>query len=111
MFLKKVKKYNSGNVANNNRIKNETGYKNITNMWHDHCKQSFNSMNDTDVKPYVLSYIRNNFDTTDAVVTVYDTICDIEELPSNKSPGCDGLMSEHFKHASHRLYVLVAIVL
>ena len=54
-------------------------------------------MNDTDDKPYVLSYIRNNLDTTDAVVTVYDTICAIKELPNNKSPD--------------RLYVLMAIVL
>ena len=83
----------------------------ITNMWHDHYKQLFNSVNDTDDKPYVLSYIRNNFDTTNAVVTVYDTICAIKELPNNKSLGYDGLMSEHFKHASHRLYVLMAIVL
>ena len=45
------------------------------------------------------------------MVTVYDTICAIKELPNNKSPGYDGLMSEHFKHASHRLYVLMAIVL
>ena len=95
-FWKKVRKYNSGNVANSNRIENETGSQNITNMWHDHYKQLFNSVNDTDDKPYVLSYIRNNLDTTDAVVTVYDTICAIKKLPNNKSPGYDGLMSEHF---------------
>ena len=110
-FWKKVNKCNSGNVANSNRIENETRSQNITNMWHDHYKQLFNSVNDTDDKPYVLSHIRNTFDTTNAVVTVYNTICAIKELPNNKSPGYDGLMSEHFKHASHRLYVLVAIVL
>ena len=110
-FWKKVKKYNSGNVANSNRIENETESQNITNMWHDHYKHLFNSVNDKDDKPYVLSYIRNNLDTTDAVVTVYDTICAIKELPNNTSPGYDGFISEHCKHASHRLYVLVAIVL
>ena len=41
---KKVKKYNSGNVANSNRIENETGSQNIANMWHDHYKQLFNSV-------------------------------------------------------------------
>ena len=98
-------------MANSNRIENETGSQNITNMWHDQNKQLFNSVNDTDDKPYVLSYIRNNLNTTDAVVTVYDTICAIKKLPNNKTPGYDGLMSEHFKYASHRLYVLMAIVL
>ena len=110
-FWRKVKKYNPGNVANSSRIENETGSQNITNMWHDHYKQLFNSVNDTDDQPYVLSYIRNYLDNTDAVVTVDDTICAMKKLPNNTSPGYDGLMSEHFKHASHRLYVLMAIAL
>ena len=68
-------------------------------------------MNDTNDKPYVLSYIRNNHDTIGAVVTVDDMICSIKELPNNKSPGYDGLMSEHFKYASHRLCVLMTIII
>ena len=54
-------------------------------MWHDHYKQLFNSVSDTDDKPYVLSYIRNNLDTTNAVVTVYVMICAIKELPPSIS--------------------------
>ena len=68
-------------------------------------------MNDTYGQPYVLSSIRNNLDNTNAVVTVDDTICAIKELPSNKSYWYDGLMSKHFKYASYRLYVLIAIFL
>ena len=55
-------------MANSNRIENETGSQNITNMWHDHHMQLFNSVIGTDDQPYVLSYIRNNVDATDAVV-------------------------------------------
>ena len=106
-----LKHVEANTLQASNRIENETGSPNITNMWQDHYKQLLNWVNDTNDKPYVLSYIRNNLDTTDAVGTVYDTICAIKELPNNKSPGYDGLMSEHFKHASHRLYVLMAIVL
>ena len=58
-----------------------------------------------------MSYIRNNHDTIDAVVTVDDMICSIKELPNNKSPGYDGLMSEHFKYASHRLCVPMTIII
>ena len=110
-FWRKIKKCNSGNVAFSNKIENETGSQNITNMWRDHYQQLFNSVNDTNDKPYVLSYIRNNHDTIDAVVTVDDMICSIKELPNNKSPGYDGLMSEHFKYASHRLCVLMTIII
>ena len=44
------------------------------------------------------------------MVTVDDMICSIKELPSDKSPGYDGLMSEYFKYASHRLCVLMTII-
>ena len=60
---------------------------------------------------FALYHIRNNHDTTDVLVTVDDMICSIKEFPNNKSPGYDGLMSEHFKYASHRLYVLMTIII
>ena len=56
-FRRKIKKCNSGNVAFSSKIENETGSQNITNMWRDHYQQLFNSANDTNDKPYVLSYI------------------------------------------------------
>ena len=84
---KKSRKVTLANVAFSNKTENETESQNITNIWRDHYKQLFNSMNDTNDKPYVLSYIRNNHDTTDAMVTVDDMICSITELPNNKSPG------------------------
>ena len=49
--------------------------------------------------------------SADSVVTVDDMICSIKELPNNKSPGYDGLMSEHFEYASHRLCILMTIVI
>ena len=110
-FWRKIKKCNSGNVAFSSKIENETGFQNITNMWRDHYQQLFNSLNDTNDKPYVLSYTRHNHDTIDAVVTVDDMICSIKELPNDKSPGYDGLMSEHFKYASYRLCVLMTIII
>ena len=98
-------------MAFSNKIGNETGSQNITSMWRDHYKQLFSSVNDTNDKPYVLSYIRNNHDNTDAVLTVDDMICSIKKLPNNKLPGYDGLMSEHFKYASHRRCVLMTIII
>ena len=37
-------------------------------------------------------------------------ICSMKELPNNKSPEYDGLVSEHFNFAPHRLYVLMTII-
>ena len=34
----------------------------------------------------------------------------IKELPCNKSPGLDGIMGEHFKHANNQLSVLLAVL-
>ena len=80
---RKITKCNFGNAAFSSRIENETGSQNITNMWRDHYQHLFNSVKDTNDKPYVLSYIRNNHDTIDAVITMDDIICSIKELPNN----------------------------
>ena len=43
-------------------------------------------------------------------VKVSDISDAISELPNDKSPGIDGLMSEHFKNASYRLNVVLSVV-
>ena len=44
-------------------------------------------------------------------VTVNDISASINGLPNDKSPGIDGLMSEHFKNASYRLNVALSVLL
>ena len=53
MFLENVKNCNSGTVDNSNQIEIASGTDNILGMW-------FNSVQDVNDKPGVLSYIQNN---------------------------------------------------
>ena len=107
-FWKNVKNYNSGTVDNSNQIENASGTDNILGMWHDHYKSLFNSVQDVNDNPGVLSYIQNNMNHENFNVKVSDISDAISELPNDKSPGIDGLMSEHFKNAS---YVVLSVVL
>ena len=81
------------------------GTDNILNMWRDHFKSLFISVQDVTAKPGVLSYIQNDMGDEDICVTVSDISASINELPNDKSPEIYGLMSEHFRNASYRLNV------
>ena len=110
-FWKAVKSCNSGVVKNSNQIENVSGTDNILNMWRDHFKSLFNSVQDVTDKPGVLSYIQNDIGDENICVTVNDISASINEVPNDKSPGIDGLMSEHFKNASYRLNVAISVLL
>ena len=110
-FWKNVKSCNSGAVKNSNQIENVPGADNILNMWRYHLKSLFNSFQDVTDKPGVLSYIQNDMDDENICVTVNDISASINELPNDKSPGIDSLMSEHFKNASYRLNVALSVLL
>ena len=110
-FWKNVKNCNSGTVDNSNQIENASGTENILGMWHDHYQSLFNSVQDVNDKPSVLSYIQNHMNHENFNVKVSDISDAISELPNDKSPGIDGLMSEHFKNASYRLNVVLSVVL
>ena len=109
-FWKTVKSCNSGVVNNSNQIENVSGTDNILNMWRDHFKSLFNYVQDVTDKPGVLSYIQNDMGDENICVTVNDISASINELPNDKSPGIDGLMSEHFKNASYRLNVALSVL-
>ena len=79
-------------------------------MWQKHYKNLFNSVHESKEKSEVLSYCQNiNANEINVIKTeMYEAVA---ELPKNKAPGYDGLMSEHFQFASPRLNVILAIVL
>ena len=110
-FWKTVKTCNSGVVKNSNQIENVSGTDIILNMWREHFKSLFNSVQDVTDKPGVLSYIQNDMGDGNICVTVNDISASINELPNDKSPGIDGLMCEHFKKASYRLNVALSVLL
>ena len=66
-------------------------------MWWDLYKSLFSIVQDITDKPGVLAYIQNDTSYEHIHVTVGDISAAINELPNDKSPGNDGLMSEHVK--------------
>ena len=109
-FWKTFQSCNSGVVKNSNQIENVSGTDNILNMSRDHFKSFFNSVQDVTDKPGVLSYIQNDMGDENVCVTVNDISDSINELPNDRSPEIDGLMSEHFKNAYYRLNVALSVL-
>ena len=62
-------------------------------------------------KAKVLSYCQQDINTNEIIVAAAEIHEAISELPRIKAPGYDGLVSEHFQFASHRVKIELAIVL
>ncbi len=107
-FWKGVKKEISGGCPLPDKIGEAEGEDEICSMWQDHYHNLFNSVTNTDDKIEVIDYISNIPFTSDILVQVSEIAVAIKDLPNGKSPGHDGLSCEHFKHASHRLSVLLS---
>ena len=71
----------------------------------------FNPVPDSNERAKVLSNCQKDINTDEIYVTAVEIHEAISELPRNKAPGYDGLMSEHFQFASHRVKIELAIVL
>lgn len=105
IFWKEVKFVNSAKVSLPNNIGNVSGPNDIANMWKDHYCKMFNLFGDRNVKTYDCAY------SNDIIITEHEIRDCIKALPSNKSPGPDGLVSEHFKYASPKLHAILAALL
>ena len=112
-FWKCIKDYNTGQVAFSNTVHNASGPSEIASMWLQHFNELFNSVPDSNEKVKVLSYCQKYINTNEifgTAVEIHEHDA-ISELTRNKAPGYDGLMSEHFQFASHRVKIELAIVL
>jgi len=88
-----------------------TGRKEIANRWADHYKELFNSVpNDgiAELSSRISERIRTDETTADSF-SVRDVEHAIKQLKKKKSPGPDGLSSEHFLYADRRLHVILSI--
>ena len=85
-----------------NNIGEVSGPSNIVNMWKDYYCQMFNlyPQNESNV---------SSWEVSDHVIFTPEEVGDcVNLLPNGKSPGSDGLVGEHFKHASSVLNNLLA---
>ena len=110
-FWKEVKRLNCGTVPLTDKIDGISGNVSILDMWKEHYYTLFNSdtvplRDEPDTKPSVSDNANADFVKTQ----VTELVQAIKQLPCNKSPGHDGLMSEHFQRASDRLPVLLSLI-
>ena len=86
-----------------------TGPTNIADKWKNHFYNIFNSSKDCKAKDRVHNALENNqlyFER----ITVDEIMKCVKNLKGNKSPGKDGIYSEHYKHSSDQLYVLLSLL-
>ena len=106
-FWKEVKKVTNSKVSISNTIDDTSGTEDIANMWADHYKLLFNSVNPDKYNKkdlYDIEYDSN------MCVHIDEITEEIKNLPNGKSPGLDQLMAEHIKFASPRISVLFALL-
>ena len=104
-FWKEVKHMNHKDITvQATTIDGVTGSENICNMWHDHFKNLLNSSTDTGNKNRVLSELSGIENTTnEQLINASDIEECLHKLKKGKSPGSDGISSEHLMYAGKRI--------
>ena len=86
-----------------------SGQSQIADVWKKHYSDLFNSVQSTPYKEYVLSTVSNSTPCADSCIYPSEITAAIKSLKCSKSAGPDGLVAEHFKHASAKLSVLLSV--
>ena len=110
-FWREVKNVNNCKIKLPSKIGEAHGSVNITPTWREHYAGIFNMVNGSNCSDLYteLRNVQYGFDMSMYVnPSEIDEI--IKELPCNKSPGLDGIMGEHVKHANNQLSVLLAVL-
>ena len=108
-FWKEVKRISTGSVPLPNKVDDACGSVAITDMWKNHYCNLFNSVKNDSYKGEIEMYISRVSDDQLSYFNCIEVRDAISDLPKNKSPGHDGLMSEHLQKASGRLAVLLSL--
>ena len=111
-FWRKIKNVTNSKVKLPSRIGDVHGSNAVAVMWKEHYSSIFNAVSGSNCTELhkelcVAHYV---FDRSMSVSPSEITEI-INALPCNKSPGLDGLTSEHLKYASSQLSVLLSILM
>ena len=95
-----------------NAVGDAQGSDNISVMWQEHYSHIFNMVSESNCKSLHADLCKEDslFDN-DMIVTSNEIEDIIEDLAYNKSPGLDGISSEHIKFAGQQLPVLLSILM
>ena len=107
-----IKNSSNSKIKLPNVVGNAQGSDNISGMWQEHYSHIFNMVHESNCKDLHSDLCSNHslFDQ-DMVVTANEMGDIIKDLSYNKSPGLDGICSEHMKFAGQQLPVLLSILM
>ena len=107
-FWKEISATNNCKTPLPDNIENANGPKEIVKLWKNHFQEIFNCLSPKEENS--LSY-----NLEDSINNISISACmvknAIKDLELNKSCGLDGIMAEHLKYASPRLYYLLSMCL
>lgn len=110
-FWREIKLHSNSKIKLPNNVGNAYGAANICEMWQEHYMTIFNSVNGSSCNELHADLCKEHY-VFDNNMIVYPNEIEVifNELSYNKSPGLDGITSEHLKFASERLPVLLSIL-
>ena len=88
------------------------GNRAVSAMWKDHCSQIFNVANNSDSSEMYRGMRKDRGSSNDRIplVNCDEVLVAINGLYANKSPGLDGLSSEHLKFADRQLSIILSVL-
>ena len=108
----KLKTNSNSKIKLPNAVGDAQGSDNISVMWQEHYSHIFNMVSESNCKSLRADLCKEDslFDN-DIIFTASEIEEIIKDLACNKSPGLDGISSEHIKFAGHQLSVLLSILM
>ena len=109
-FWKAVKKLSNDTATLSSTINGISGQQPIAKLWQVHFHKLLNDAKECNEKVYVINRLLNaNNDTfnSSSTLEMYNAIND---LKLGKSPGLDGIQSEHYKYASPKIACVVKML-
>ena len=111
-FWREIKNITSSNVKLPSRIGDVHGSDAVAGMGKEHYSSIFNAVNGSNCSELHAELCDAYYEFDRSVYVSPSEITEIiNDLPCNKSPGLDGLTSEHLKFASSQLSVLLSILM
>ena len=111
-FWGEIKKMTNSKIKLPSMIGNANGNDAINTMWQEHYSNIFNSVKGSSCEDIHAAMCMEHivFDR-DMIVSSSEIVDIIADMSCNKSPGLDGLTSEHMKFANSKLPVLLSILM
>ena len=109
-FWKEINRINNSHVPLAETISGVSGKEPISKMWKEHFSSLLNSSKDDSNKCFVDSILNNKSKLHCDRFSPSEVIDALKGLKNGKSPGLDGVYSEHFKYSHDKISILLSLL-